>query len=310
MAIINHVLCPIDFSDFSRHALVRTLAIAGQHGATVSAIHVVRTPLPVFASGLDVNAPILPMLTAEDRQTLLTSLTEFVAGLPQNKVPIALDVVEAPTIAGEILAQARHLHADLIVMGTHGRSGFQRFVFGSVTERVMRTAEQPVMTVGLPGTRDQNGAFERILCAIDFSDCSAAALRYAISLADGARAKVKVVNVVEWLPMGYDPLVGPTDLAGYYQSVERAEREQLQRVVTGFATEGVLVEETIRSGKPYREILELAGEFAADLIVLGMHGKNPVERMLFGSTAEPVVRRATCPVLTVRAETIADAAAA
>jgi nucleotide-binding universal stress UspA family protein len=110
--------------------------------------------------------------------------------------------------------------------------------------------------------------------------------------------------------VGYDPLVGPTDLAGCHAAIERDAREHLHRVVTGFPTKGVHIEETIRSGKPHHEILRLATEQHAELVVLGIHGRNPIDRMLFGSTAEPVVRRATCPVLTVRADVKANVAAA
>jgi nucleotide-binding universal stress UspA family protein len=169
------------------------------------------------------------------------------------------------------------------------------------------------MTVGLPGgetAETASGAFTRVVCGVDFSDCSIAALRYALSLAEGAKARLTAVNVLEWMPVGYDPLVGPTDLAGFHAAVERSAREQLHRIVAGLPTTNVHVEETVRSGRPYHEILRLATEQHAELIVLGIHGRNPIDRMLFGSTAEPVVRRATCPVLTVRADVKANVAAA
>jgi len=197
-------------------------------------------------------------------------------------------------------------------MGTHGRGGFRRLIFGSVAEKVLRTAPQPVMTVGLTEHADDGtpGQFKQILCGVDFSDCSVAALEYALSLAAGSKARVTVMNVLEWMPLGYDPLVGPTDLTGFHESVERAAREQLHRIVASARTQGVEVEEVIRSGKPHRELLRLADEQNVRLIVLGIHGKNPLDRMMFGSTAEPVVRRANCPVLTVRAGAAAHEAAA
>jgi nucleotide-binding universal stress UspA family protein len=304
MVIINRILCPVDFSEFSRQALRLATAIAKDHGSALTVVHVVALPVPAFAPGVEWNAPLALPFGPEERGRLSTSLHEFVTSTAGTDVPIDVDVIEASSIAGEILAQARRLHADFIVMGTHGRGGFQRLVFGSVTEKVMRTAEQPVMTVGVPGieTAATSGAFSRVVCGVDFSDCSIAALGYALSLAEGAQAQLTAVNVLEWMPAGYDPMVGPTDLAGFHAAVERSAREQLHRIVTGLPTTNVHVEQTIRSGRPYHEILRLAAEQHAELIVLGIHGRNPIDRLLFGSTAEPIVRRAMCPVLTVRAD--------
>jgi universal stress protein A len=179
------------------------------------------------------------------------------------------------------------------------------------TEKVLRTSRQPVLTVGAPaGGRVSTSAFERILCAIDFSDCSIAALGYAVSLANGARAHLAAVNVVEWAPIGYQPFPAPpVDLAGYWIAAETAARERLRKLVAASAPK-LEVEAIVTSGKPHHEILRIAAEQRSDLIVLGIHGSNPVDRMVFGSTAEPVVRRAPCPVLTVRAGAAANVAAA
>src|SRR5262245_3763474 len=215
MVSINRILCPVDFSEFSRHALTRATAIARHHGAAVTALHVIPTPRPEFVSGLEMNVAVAPALTRAERDNQLTSLDAFVAGSRSSDVSIDIELVEAPTIAGEILAHADRCDADLILMGTHGRGGFQRLVFGSVTEKVLRKARQPVMTVGLSETDTAEAAFEHIVCAVDFSECSIAALRYAVSLAEGAKAHVTAVNVLEWLPTGYDPLVGPTEIAGF-----------------------------------------------------------------------------------------------
>jgi nucleotide-binding universal stress UspA family protein len=91
-------------------------------------------------------------------------------------------------------------------------------------------------------------------------------------------------------------------------AAETIGRERLHHAVSDSVQR--TVDEIVGSGKPHHEILRIAAERHSDLIVLGIHGGNPLDRMLFGSTAEPVVRRATCPVLTVRTEAHAASAAA
>ena len=303
MVRINTILCPIDFSDFSRHAFDRAVAIAKGVGASVTALHVApfqAAPIYPYQESREVEAFLL---SAGDRDKLTTELKRFLAVDQPIGVPVACEVVDAPNVHLEILAQADRLRADLIVMGTHGRSGFQRLFLGSVTEKVLRTAQPPVLTVGAATDVVPNPdfAFKRILCAVDFSACSLAALRYAAKLAEPGGPTLTALFVMEWPPLAYDPLFGPpTDLTGYRIAAEAGGRERLHNVVTELPLVGV--EEIVAGGKPHREILRIAAERESDLIVLGIHGRNPLGRMIFGSTAEPVVRRATCAVLTVRSD--------
>ena len=319
MVRIEKILCPIDFSDFSRHAFDRALAIARSHRAELTVLHVVPIRLAT---------PVLPYIepqtlgpfemSAADRERIVRELQQFLAVDALTGVRLAFETTEAPDVHEEILVHADRLPADLIVMGTHGRSGFERLMLGSVTERVLRKARRPVLTVpaGSPDAgASGRGAFDRILCAVDFSECSMAALGYAASLAEESQARLAVLHVIELAPPAYDPLVGPPiDLPGYRQACETAGRERLRNVIpmairtsTSIAAG---IEEMVVCGKPHHEILRIAEEWRSDLIVLGVHGRNVVDRLLFGSTVEPVVRRAHCPVLTVRPMAPAARAAA
>lgn len=314
MVSIKNVLCPIDFSDFSRHALDRAVAIAEAHGAAVTALHVVQThPPPPFIPYGGSGSLEAFTLSASDREHVVRELGTFVTFHRPATVPVFHRVTDGFSIAREIVSEAGAVSADLIVMGTHGRTGFQRFLLGSVTEHVLRAAPAPVLTVG-PGDVAQRGnaaAFKRILCAVDFSECSIAALDFAVSLAESASSKLAALNVIEWTPVGYDPLIGPsTDLAGYREAAEVVCRDRLHAIVERAAHGAVTIEEIVTAGKPYHEILRVADRLESDLIVLGIHGRNPVDRMLFGSTAEPIVRHAHCPVLTVRSKPPAAVAAA
>ncbi len=319
MVRIAKILCPIDFSEFSRHAFDRAVAIARSHGGAVTAIHVV--PIQLATPALPYIEPqsLGPFEISEaDRARIVGELRRFLAADALTGVLVSFEATEAPDIHQEILACADRLPANLIVMGTHGRSGFQRMMLGSVTEKVLRTARTPVLTVpsALPDVVPSGGGpFQRILCAVDFSACSMAALGYAAALAEESRARLAAVHVIELAPPAYDPLVGPAiDLPGYRQACETTSRERLRNVIPTAIRKSknidAGIEEMVVCGKPHHEILRIAEEWRSDLIVLGVHGRNVVDRMLFGSTVEPVVRRAHCPVLTVRAETPAAKAAA
>ena len=233
MVTIKRILCPIDFSEFSRHAIARATAIAEAHGASITAFHVVPlqpqyTPFP-----LEIVTSAAFQVTPDEREILRRKLLEFARGARPSAVSLDAQVVDALTVHDGIVAQGGRLRADLIVMGTHGRGGFQRLLLGSVTEKVLRTARQPVLTVATADDVRTAGSFKRILCGIDFSECSLAALAYALTLAEGSEAPhVTAVNVVEWTPVGYDPLIGPpTDLVGYRMTAEAAARERLHEAV-------------------------------------------------------------------------------
>ncbi|GAM11689.1 universal stress protein [Geobacter sp. OR-1] len=142
--------------------------------------------------------------------------------------------------------------------------------------------------------------FDKILLAVDFSDSSMNACEYALALATKFGSKLIIVHVIN----------EPVDLRGFYvphisfdrleQEIEEGARKMMDKFVAnslgGFAN----FETLILSGIPYEEILKKSEEEHADLIVLGTHGRTGIDHLLFGSTAERVVRTAKCPVLTVR----------
>ena len=165
-------------------------------------------------------------------------MKRFVEGGAAENIPIVLEIAEGST-ATEILAKAEAMPADLLVMGTHGRSGFERLVLGSVTERVLRKAACPMLTVpeGVAAAVPVPPVpFTRIVCAVDFSDCSLHALNYAMSLAQEADARLTVVHVIELPPEvpreAHETVpAGPRDLQGYIALVEEDSRARLKDAV-------------------------------------------------------------------------------
>jgi len=147
---ITRILCPIDFSEYSRRALDHAVTIAAWSHAFVSVLHVHQLTMPMYAAapGAMPMAAAQPItMTETERARLEASLDEFVARdrAAGARVDTLLD--EDFDLSGAIVSRAQSLPADLIVMGTHGLSGFQRFMLGSVTEKVLRKATCPVLAV-------------------------------------------------------------------------------------------------------------------------------------------------------------------
>jgi universal stress protein A len=198
--------------------------------------------------------------------------------------------------------------ADLLVLGTHGRSGFERLVLGSVAEKVLRKAECLVLTVPRIAPEVVPGAavlFKQIVCGVDFSECSMRALECAMSMAQEADAHLTVIHVIELPPdipreIHENLLLGPRSLREYIALAEEDRRHRLNDAIPETVRTFCRVETVLTTGKPYREILRVAAHSKADLLVIGIHGRGPVDRLLFGSTAQHLVCQASCPVLTLR----------
>ena len=142
--------------------------------------------------------------------------------------------------------------------------------------------------------------FRRILLPSDFSDCSAEAARAARQLAGTFGARLTVLHVLDE-PAALDPMFrGEVPLELLRGRMEQYARGGMEAFVAAHFQGVENVETRIASGVPYREILREARETGADLIVIGTHGRTGVEHAIFGSTAEKVVRMASCPVLTIR----------
>ena len=300
MTDIQRILCPIDFSDASALAVEQATAIAGWYKARITALHVYE---PIFMPVPGLPAPLDRVPPAEAQRVHDQTVAYFQAAAAAG---IGVDVVvDIGPPAARILERAASLPADLIVMGTHGASGFEHLVLGSVTEKVLRKAPCAVLTVPA-GTRATSSVpFRRLLCALDFSDPSLAALQLAFSLADESGAALTLAHVVEWpweeppAPRFEElPPLQAAALAEYRRYVEKSATNRLASLVPDSARAATALQ--LRHGKPYVEILRLAEETHADVIVLGVHGRNALDLMMFGSTTNQVVRRATCPVLTWR----------
>lgn len=281
---LRRVLSPVDFSDFSKRAFEYAVAIARWFDAKLVLLHV---------------APLTTALGSSEAEPLARELRAFAD--ETDPLPPKLETVVVPgSPAGTILEHARQLEADLVVMGTHGRTGFERLMLGSVAEKVVLKASCAVLTVPRAVEGDREAPlFRRIVCGIDFSDSSGRALQHTLSLAAETGGHVTLIHSVEWMA-DVVPTHSIFDFKALGASLVSEAGTRLERLVPSETREWCDVETIVCTGKPYQEILRLAAERQADLIVLGVQGRGAVDRMLFGSTTQHVVRKALCPVLTVR----------
>jgi len=301
---IARVLYPTDLSDASAHAAEWAIAVAGHYKASITALHVL-SPIAMAVPGPALSSDgesVQAFEIERARQATSALLRAATAGDPG--VDVLVDVGEAPS---RILDRAITLPADLIVMGTHGTSGFQHLVLGSVTEKVLRKADCPVLTVPPRAQATSRLPFRRVLCAIDFSDASLAALQFTLSLAQESDAALTLLHVLEW-PWEEPPAPATEELpaeqgialAEFRRYSEQRAQKRLESLVPDSLRVSQAPAVRLRSGKPHVQVLQVAADEKTDLIVIGVHGRNPLDMALFGSTTNQVVRRATCPVLTLR----------
>ena len=282
---LGPILCPCDFSAASPDALRLAVPLARAYGAEIVALHVIPTNLP--ASGGFRSLPNPALLRPHLRDDVSRAL-DGVLQPARAAAVVTRSALREGKPADEILKVAAALPAGLIVMGTHGRGAIDRAVLGSVAETVLRKATCPVLAVPPAFPAPAGAAWPRtVLWATDFSPDADLGLRYALSVAEKARADLIVVHVLEG--------EGRHRAAGAHRAEER-----LRGAV---ALEGGAerdAEAVVAAGSPAGEILGLARARGVELIVLGASGMGALERMLFGSTVLGVVREAACPVLVVR----------
>jgi nucleotide-binding universal stress UspA family protein len=299
MLEIRQILVPCDFSDSSRQALDRAATLARWYDAEITLLHVV--PLwPTMSEFPPYVNPISLETTTHDQ--LARELKGFAEPVVQAWVDVHY-LVRNGDPTDTILTVADEIGSDLVVMGTHGRRGFDRWAVGSVTEKVLRRSACPVLAIRLGADVPIPAGvapFKRIVCGLDFSKVSREALDYALALAEEADAQLTLVHVVEW-QHATDALLAPEAGGPNYQEyVERIARQEIDKAVPAAARDWCRLEKLVVAGKAHAEILRIAEERKAQLIVLGIHGASALNVMLFGSTARHVVRDAPCPVLTVR----------
>lgn len=287
---LKNVLFATDFSPISKAALPFAESIARRYGAKLIAAHVI-SPTE--------TRMVPPESWGACQQALDEAanelMNELAAQIETETLPHEV-VVRHGLVADAISELIEETVADLVVMGTRGRSGLGRLVMGSAAEAIFRQAPCPVLSIGprvSPQSRPQREPeFKRIVFATDFHPESRA-VDYALSLAQEYQAQLTLVHVA---PMAAGQ---GTDA----EHVLEAGTADLRNLIPADANLWCRAECTVRFGVPADGILEVAEEKQADLIVLGVRsaaGRLGVATHAAAATAHSVVSCAPCPVLTVR----------
>ena len=280
------ILVATDGSAAAETAVRSAIALAERFDAAVHAVHVMEMgELPPGVEDADADA-----FAGRGR----TALEEFATAAEEAGIEAgtAMLDVDGPTHRG-IVDYATDNGVDLVVVGTHGRTGLDRFVLGSVAENTLRSSPVPVLTVHEDTPLDP--AVGDVVVPTDGSETASRAARHAIDVAVGAGVGLHVVNVVD-LAAGFDDVGSATVL----EALEDAGQAAVDEVVSMAEEAGVEpVEGSVLSGRPHEAIVDYAAEVDAGLLVVGTHGRSGLDRLLLGSIAERVVRTAGCPVLGV-----------
>jgi nucleotide-binding universal stress UspA family protein len=287
---LQNVLFLTDFSEPSEAALPFAIGIARAYGAKIFALHVLR-PDPMLYS-TPPSAAIAQQAQEESAEAEMQRVESVLAGLPH-----ATFVEWGDGIWLRVEQALKDYAIDLIVLGTHGRTGAEKLLLGSVAEEIFRRSPVPVLTIGpLVRSRAHNGArFHNVLFATDFSSHSLVALPYALSLAQENQARLTLLHVV---------LANkPVDAVSVNETDTVSLISKLNKLVPEEARLWCQPESFVEKGRPATQLLETAKRRGADLIVLGI--RNGSQHLgsathLSGATAHKVVAHAECPVLTVR----------
>ena len=195
MTDVRRILCPIDFSEASRAALDQAASIAEWFGAAITAVHV-SSPARVIEGPLLFAALPVGDVSDTPASRAQRALIECVRPLRDRGLAVDAVVVEDSDVDGRILAIAKTVSTDLLVIGTHGRTGLDWLIVGSVTDKILRHATCPVLTVPPSATHRARPPFKRLLCPIDFSEPSLEALRFAVPLAEEGDARLTLLHVL------------------------------------------------------------------------------------------------------------------
>ncbi len=295
--IVTHILFATDFSPCSAPAFRYAVEWAKVFDAQLTLFHGIS-----LQPGVDIDAGIAQRYLDEQRNVAEEHLKQLLNKAHQ-KIPHAALEMRTGLASAQICEVAQEHNADLIITGTHGWTGFNRVIFGSIAERVIQRAPCPVLSIPdrSPGeTTDLHTLSlqpRQIVLPMDFSDCSMDAYEYAVQIAKWFDASLTLVYAIE--PLSYS-----LDFSLTHPLEDKATRKKIEQRLKGLTT--VLIEQGLTAryelvDKPSMDaILKASASQEADLVVMGTHGRKGLPRLILGSTTAKVLQHSAYPILTVK----------
>jgi len=288
------ILVPTDGSAHAVRAADHARVVARAFDATVHVLSVVDVERTAgLFDGGSVHEQLEDRLEAEARDSI-AAVEDTLEGVDSVRTAVRRG---APSES--ILEYVDDHDVGLLAMGTHGRSGVHRYVAGSVTERVVRLADVPVLTVRATERSRVADGYDELLVPTDGSEPATAAVDHAVAIAREVGARIHAVNVLDVGAVATRPgFTPPTELV---ESLTSEGEDATDRIAEQARAAGVEAVTEVREGFPARDLRAYAEEREIDLIAMGTAGRTGVSRYLLGSTTERLVRTAEMPVFTVGA---------
>lgn len=294
---IDSILVPTDGSEGAEPGIHHGIGLAADLGADLHTLSVVDSvEINPSLSGVEDEAD--PKGIFEARATRATdAVAELARSYLDGTVTAA---VEWGRPFRSITEYAKNNDIDLIVMGTHGRSGLKRLVLGSVAEKVLRAASVPIVMVPPQAAIDGvDIEYKEILFPTDGSEAAEAAVDWGLTLANIYDGMIHTIYSVDTARFA-----GEGEMMVLYDALEQTGQEALDAIRERTTGAGIDTTGTIGSGPPARVIRSYSEDHDVDLIVMGTHGRSGVDRYLIGSITESVVRHAEVPVCCVPMENV------
>jgi nucleotide-binding universal stress UspA family protein len=281
----TRLLFPTDGSDAAADGLDYALDVAAEHDATLHVLNVADTNQDSLTR---IGGQVVDVLEDEGREVVDEAAERAAA----RGVGTVAEVLQGDPVK-TIVDYAGEEDVDLIVMPTHGRQGLSRVLLGSVTERVVGSADVPVVVVD----PEEASAFvyppRGILVPTDGSRAAGLALETAIDLARETGAALHVLHVIETASLGFD--VRSAVAAGELDT--KAESILADAVETAETAGVETVIRSVADGRPYREIRSYVADHDVDLVAIGSHGETDFSRFVLGGVTNKIIRGSPVPVL-------------
>lgn len=286
------ILVPIDFSPFSEKALDYALFLAETMCADITLLHTV----VLFQEDIDEKEHLAAYerIIEEKESKRVKKIDSHCSRAKKRGVEINSVLLRDISASEAILGYLEKKKFDLVVMGTHGRTGLKRLMLGSIAESVVNMSPVPVITVHRYFKRRQ---IAKILVPVDFSEYSRIAIRQAIKLAGEFKANIDFMHVVEMLAHPEFYAIASEPILKANPTLKSHIIRNLVKL-TGIPETGASYQ--VREGKVHDEIVKYSRRQKIDLIVMPTTGMSALDHIIVGSNTERVVRTASCPVLTVR----------